>query len=235
MRQLAPSPPPSAAPAESRKHNGAASAALVLLFASCETRSAARWTVAAADEPGVLLFRECGYAQPVAAGADRESRKFREQVAAYRGAETPPMRGLGGSAGQDLGTDARTERRVALAARRRAAYRSLLSTSLRWKQVSLPAVRTCARSRRSLLVDRRPTATDGAGRAAFCPKAQPASCATASAVDATVGARTTAAVEARPERALRDCRFVPHVAMTIFPWECPSPWYRRASGTSLKA
>jgi hypothetical protein len=29
-------------------------------------------------------------------------------------------------------------------------------------------------------------------------------------------------------------RFAPHTAMTIFPWACPSPWRRRASGTSLK-
>jgi hypothetical protein len=29
-------------------------------------------------------------------------------------------------------------------------------------------------------------------------------------------------------------RFAPYVAMTIFPWACPSPWCRRASGTSLK-
>lgn len=27
----------------------------------------------------------------------------------------------------------------------------------------------------------------------------------------------------------------PHAAMTIFPWACPSPWYRRASATSLRA
>ena len=30
-------------------------------------------------------------------------------------------------------------------------------------------------------------------------------------------------------------RFVAHMTMTIFPRACPSPWYRRASGTSLKA
>ena len=35
-------------------------AAAHLLFASSETRSAARWTVAPADEPGVLLFANAG-------------------------------------------------------------------------------------------------------------------------------------------------------------------------------
>ena len=52
-----------------------------LLLASCEARSAARWTVAGADEPGVLLFRECGYAQPVAAGRIwRDARRMSSTV-----------------------------------------------------------------------------------------------------------------------------------------------------------
>jgi hypothetical protein len=29
--------------------------------------------------------------------------------------------------------------------------------------------------------------------------------------------------------------FAPHTAMTIFPWVCPSPWWRSASGTSLNS
>jgi len=30
-------------------------------------------------------------------------------------------------------------------------------------------------------------------------------------------------------------RFAPHTAMTIFPWVCPCPWCRSASGTSLNS
>ena len=37
------------------------------------------------------------------------------------------------------------------------------------------------------------------------------------------------------EAGRRTPSFAPQSAMTVFPRACPSPWYRRASGTSLKA
>jgi hypothetical protein len=66
------------------------------LVASCETRSAARGAVAAADEPGVLLLRECGYAQPVAAGAIRSPANF-ESRSPLTAAPRPPLRGMEGA------------------------------------------------------------------------------------------------------------------------------------------
>lgn len=36
-------------------------------------------------------------------------------------------------------------------------------------------------------------------------------------------------------RAGTEPHFAPQSVMTIFPRACPSPWYRRASGTSFKA
>ena len=66
------------------------------LLASCETRSAARWTVAAADEPGVLLFRECGYAQPVATGPIGSPANFDSRSRLTAGPR-PPMRGQQGT------------------------------------------------------------------------------------------------------------------------------------------
>jgi hypothetical protein len=103
---------------------------------------------------------------------------------------------------------------ASLPSARRRASDSLLVASLKRKQVSSSAVMYLRDASRALFSGPRSAAGDGTRRVPWCPR--------------RTGVRSRA-------RAGIEQRFASQGVITVFPRVCPSPWYRRASGTSLKA